>query len=281
MFGRGLILIAGLCACGPAWGWGQEGHSIVAEIAQRRLSPAAEEVEQLLGRGHSLASEASWADDIRDARPETYNWHFVDIPLEATRYDPRRDCRNDAQRGDCVVAELERLRSALRCAPTEALKREALRFAVHFVGDVHQPLHTVLEERGGNDIRVVVRIHELKCAPGCRTTRFRTNFHALWDQTLIAATTWSWGAYVRRLESGWLKSPEAQGAAAGGSPSQWAAQTHAAARTMWHMLAADRVVDDAYYAKALPVVDRQLGLAGLRLARFLNEAYASTTCPRS
>ncbi|MGH8737411.1 MAG: S1/P1 nuclease, partial [Burkholderiales bacterium] len=117
MLGRGLILIAGLCACGPAWAWGQEGHSIVAEIAQRRLSPAAaEEVEQLLGRGHSLASEASWADDIRDARPETYNWHFVDIPLEAKRYDPRRDCRSDAQRGDCVVAELERLRSALRCA---------------------------------------------------------------------------------------------------------------------------------------------------------------------
>ena len=277
---RALILVIGLCAWSQAWSWGPEGHSIVAEIAQRRLSaPAAAMVEQLLGRGHSLASEASWADDIRDARPETYKWHFVNIPLEATRYDPRRDCRYDAQGGDCVVAEIERLRSALRCAPTMALKREALRFAVHFVGDIHQPLHTVLDERGGNDIRVVVRIDELKCTPGCRTTRFRTNFHALWDQTLIAATTWSWGAYVRRLENGWLKSPEAQGAADGGSPAQWATQTHAVARTMWRMLAADRVVDDAYYARALPALDRQLGLAGIRLARFLNDAYASAACP--
>src|SRR5262245_39018333 len=72
-----------------ACAWGQEGHSIIAEIAQRRLSPqATAEVARLLGPNHSLASIASWADDIRDERPETYNWHFVDLPITDDHYDP-------------------------------------------------------------------------------------------------------------------------------------------------------------------------------------------------
>jgi hypothetical protein len=100
-----------------ALAWGQEGHSIVAEVAQRRLSPeAARMVERLLGRGHSLASVASWADDVRDMRPETSNWHFVDIPLAAPKYDAARDCKNDPKYGFCIVAELDRLRRELRCA---------------------------------------------------------------------------------------------------------------------------------------------------------------------
>src|SRR5437763_977680 len=73
--------------------WGPDGHAIVAEIAQRRLEPAAaREVVRLLGRGASLASISMWADDVRETRPETVNWHFVDIPAGATRYDAARDC---------------------------------------------------------------------------------------------------------------------------------------------------------------------------------------------
>src|SRR5262245_51929728 len=114
-----------------ALAWGPEGHSIIAELAQRRLSPAAAAaVGRLLGPGHSLASVASWADDVRDDRPETYNWHFVDLALSEDRYDADKHCHASAK-GDCVVAELERLKIELRCAPTDALKRDALRYAVH------------------------------------------------------------------------------------------------------------------------------------------------------
>src|SRR5215510_4681790 len=92
---RSLTLSVAL-ACvlvGTAAAWGPEGHSIVAEIAQRRLSPqGAGLVETLLGRGHSLASIASWPDDIRGERPETYNWHFVDIPTAVPTYSKERDC---------------------------------------------------------------------------------------------------------------------------------------------------------------------------------------------
>ena len=77
-----------LLPCATAWGWGQEGHSIIAEIAQRRLTPSAvAEVTRLLGHNHSLASVASWADDEKDIRPETSNWHFVDIPINSNSFD--------------------------------------------------------------------------------------------------------------------------------------------------------------------------------------------------
>jgi len=152
-------------------------------------------VARLLGANHSLASIASWADDIRDSRPETYNWHFVDLPINADHYDPATQCVADDKKGDCIIAELARLSGEVRCAPTDAQRRDALRFAVHFIGDIHQPLHTVLEAGGGNGIPVEVKMRgALMCKGGlCAVTTTRTNFHAAWDTTLIAKTTWDWG----------------------------------------------------------------------------------------
>ena len=81
------ICVAALAALMPlsqAWAWGQEGHSIVADIAQRALERACDGGgEQALERG-SLASVASWADDIRNYKKPTGNWHFVDIPIMPT-----------------------------------------------------------------------------------------------------------------------------------------------------------------------------------------------------
>jgi hypothetical protein len=265
-----------------SWAWGQEGHSIIAEIAQRRLLPrATAEIGRLLGPNHSLASVGSWADDVRDSRPETYRWHFVDIPIAEFHYDAAKHCAAEAG-GDCIVAELERLRNELRCAPTDNQKQEALKFAVHFVGDVHQPLHTVDEARGGNDIAVEVKLRgALRCREGpCPMLTQRSNFHRVWDTTLINRTTWNWGAYVDRLESGWLQSTDAQGNAASGTIVEWAESTHASAQTVWNLLPRNHVLDDGYYHAVQPILDRQLGLAGLRLARFLNEAYESNSCPR-
>jgi hypothetical protein len=276
------IAAAALALMTGAWSanalaWGQEGHSIIAEVAEHRLTPQAQaEVDRLLGPGRSLASISSWADDVRDQRPETYNWHFVDIPLAESKYDPARDCK-PTEKGDCIVAALERLTQDLRCGRTDDQKRDALRFIVHLVGDIHQPLHTVAEARGGNDIPVEVRMAGAKTCRGgpCPVHPSRSNFHAVWDGALIRATTWSWGAYVDRLETGWLSSPEAQ-ANADGTPATWGEETHRVARGVWDELSEQHLVDNAYYAKVLPVLDRQLGLAGLRLARYLNEAYGST-----
>jgi S1/P1 Nuclease len=266
--------------CGEALAWGQEGHSIVAEIAQRRLSPeAARAVEQLLGRGHSLASVASWADDVRDARPETFNWHFVDIPLAVRKYNAARDCAEDAKSGFCIVAELDALRNDVRCA-SGGDQVEALKFAVHFVGDIHQPLHTVHEAEGGNDIKVDLFMRGQVCGGTCEPGHIATNFHAAWDFGLIEKVVFDWGAYVDRLEDGWLKSPEAtRPGIDGGTFVDWAEETHALAPIVWNGRRADDVLDDRYLREVQPILDRQLGVAGLRLAKFLNEAFNSRDCP--
>jgi nuclease S1 len=267
---------------GQALAWGQEGHSIVAEIAQQRLSEKAAKTIQQLLKGRSLASVASWADDVRPERPETSNWHFVDIPLMFEKYSEARDCKANPQRGDCVVKELMRLRNELRCTAGES-RVEALKFAVHFVGDIHQPLHTVNDLHGGNELQIDLYMRGMTTCTDkatCQAVHTPMNFHAAWDEGLINKVVWNWGAYVNRLENGWLKSAEAsQPGIDGGTPEDWANETHAAARTVWHLRPTDDVLDDRYFRDVLPILDRQLGVAGLRLAKFLNDAYASEQCP--
>jgi len=267
-----------IAPCDRALAWGQEGHSIVAEIGQRRLSPpAAATVARALGRGTSLASIASWADDVREKRPETSRWHFVDIPIGESTYVLAKHCAPSPQ-GDCIIAALERLKTTLACTRSPAARREAVKFAVHFVGDIHQPLHTVEDAVGGNQIPVQVHLRGLVCSQACKAP-LASNFHAAWDSDLIHAVAWDWGAYVDRLEAGWLKSAEARRrATAGGTPLDWALQTHAAAQTVWKERPQDNMLGDDYFQKVLPVLDRQLGLGGLRLARFLNEAFAPGAC---
>jgi len=283
---RSIALAAALsCALvGPALAWGPDGHSIVAEIAQQRLSePAARLVEKLL-KGRSLASIASWADDHRATHPETANWHFVDIPLAVATYDAARDCQPDALNGDCIIAELVRVQKDLRCASREA-QEQALKFAVHLVGDIHQPLHTVKENKGGNEIAVDVYMRGLAACPRCLATHTPVNFHMAWDVTLIQRTVWDWGAYVTRLENGWLKTADARTEEPDANHAEidertfiaWAEESHKVAQTVWRGLSADDVLDDRYLNEVLPIMDRQLGIAGLRLARFLNQA-ASQPC---
>jgi S1/P1 nuclease len=80
----------------------------------------------------SLASVASWADDIKfTARPDTKSWHLVDIPVNDTTYDAGAECKTDS----CIIAALDDIKSQLACAPDDAGKRDALRFAVHFLGE--------------------------------------------------------------------------------------------------------------------------------------------------
>jgi hypothetical protein len=203
---RTLASLVAVCAAAVlpmenAYSWGQEGHSIVAEIAQHRLNPAATQaVTQLLGPNVSLASISSWADDVRGARPGTYNWHFVDIPGSQTDYVPARDCQPTSA-GDCIVNELMRLRTELRCGATDTIRREALKFAVHFVGDVHQPLHAIGDKKGGNAVPIHGAIHGQTCTGSCPIETDSANLHALWDSGLIHRTVWDWGAYVRRRQA--------------------------------------------------------------------------------
>ena len=275
-------VIATVLALAPlqqAFAWGQEGHSVVAEIAQRRLGPEpAAIVNRLLAKA-SMASIASWADDIRSSNRKTSRWHFADMPIAEDKFDRARDCELKPAEGDCIVAELERLRNDLRCAADDNAKNEALQFAVHFLGDAHQPLHTVDEKTGGNEVDVLIFMRGRTSDRG-KLALESGNLHSVWDDVLISKMEFAWGSMVARLENEWLKSDEAKTLGIdGGTPTAWVEETHKAAQKIWAMTPSNHVLDDDYLAKAKPIIDRQLGVAGLRLARFLNEAYGSNQCP--
>src|SRR5262245_61599707 len=116
MMGRAWRTLCGtavaLLAAGTADAWGPRGHAIVAELAQRQLTPVARAQVRRLLPNQSLASIASWADDIREERPETARWHYVRIPRDVQRYDPSRDCKI-LPAGDCAIAAIRRFTLAL------------------------------------------------------------------------------------------------------------------------------------------------------------------------
>jgi S1/P1 Nuclease len=257
------LLVALLAArtVNDASAWGTSGHSIVAEIAQRRLEPGVlRKIKELLGGEVSLASVASWADDVILARPDTVNWHFVNIPYEASNYDPARDCR-ETSRGDCVVEAIRRLRLTLMDVSKPKQERtEALMFLVHFVADVHQPLHCAERngDQGGNTVNVIFFGHPM-------------TLHMVWDVGILDKRSYDWGEHVRYLEAKWLREKNVASLEQG-TPADWAVESHQAAVAVAYQLPSDMVLGEEYYRRSMPTVDRQLALAGLRLARLLNDA---------
>jgi S1/P1 Nuclease len=251
-------------------GWGHEGHEIVASLAQTRLGENAKNgIRSLIGDA-SLASVAYWADEIRPDRDETYNWHFVDIPKDASGFSDERDCflPNSRHRGsatdhhNCVVDRIELFKKVLSDTNASRDDRiEALKFLVHFVGDLHQPFHAIGEAAGGNGI-AVTQFGSTECG------RHSCNLHGAWDTGLIEHTGMARDAYVAHLE----KLITDEHLIASGNPEDWANESHRDAQSAW--LRDGAQLDENYYQKEIKVVDRRLALAGLRLAAVLNEAFA-------
>ena len=160
-----------------AWAWGNEGHRIIADIAWDHLNDATlQELRPFLG-DNDLASISTWADDIRSERPETGPWHYVDIPPDSGGYEPK-DCPDD----NCVVAQINKFARILGDPEQPFTARsEALKFLVHFVGDLSQPFHAMADARGGNDIPVTVF-----GSPQCGD--YACNLHSVWDTELIRHT---------------------------------------------------------------------------------------------
>lgn len=255
---RGLFLavLISLVSATQVSAWGAAGHAIVAEIAQRRLRPEAlAAAKQLLGGERSLASVSSWADTIGMARPETRTWHFVNIPVGSGAYDPARDCKG----GQCVVAAIARQRLLLRdrAAPTAA-RAEALKFLIHLVADIHQPLHCA--ERDGD-----AGATTLPVVFGGEVT----NLHLVWDVKLIESVGFDWGALADRLQNLPTASDDQEG-----EPADWAWQCHRLAVSHAYPPGPGGVLTQEYRAAAVGVVERQLLRAAVRLARVLNDALA-------
>src|SRR5262245_21739366 len=116
--------------------------------------------------------------------------------------------------------------------------------------------------------------------PQCPITTTSENLSVVWNSTLINKTVWNWQSYVTRLENGWLKDHDVRGDGVDGDgPVQWAVQTHKVAQRIWKLTPESKKLDDNYYRAVLPLLDQQLGLASLRLTRFLEDALGSDNCP--
>jgi hypothetical protein len=260
-----LVLAVGIAPT-PCLAWGAEGHRIIAAIAANELTPAAKsQIEQLLGSGDASAAmmdASTWADEVRSQRPQTAPWHFVDIPVGSAGYDYLRDCIGQ----NCVVSQIDRVERALadkRVLP--AGRAEALRFLIHFVGDVHQPLHAAdSRDKGGNGTRVILEGR-------------RTNLHAVWDVDMVRALGRSPEEISAQLEREITPADIRMWQA--GSGLDWALESfRIASREIYGKLGgpggtdAPIILPPDYTASESAEVRQQLEKAGVRLAWVLNEA---------
>lgn len=241
--------------------WGRLGHSIVAEIAQRHLSPAAEaEVERLLAPEHtkSLADIASWPDEIRNDPTKAALWkqtsalHYVNFASGDCNYTPPRDCKD----GQCVVVGIDHYVTILGDRnQSDATRLEALKFVTHFLGDEHQPLHAgSRDDKGGNTYQV-------------QFNGKGTNLHSVWDSGLLKTRGLDYMAYANELDS--------RGEVALPDPippfdnayAQWAEESCMISRDIYPD---DHRIDQTYVDKELPVAELRLREAARRLAEVLN-----------
>lgn len=274
-----VFLLACWVGAGPAHAWGPGGHEIVARIADRYLTDKARGSVAKLLRQEKLydRSVANWADEIREGGeldrvyPRNFRWHFVDIPYESDRYDPRQQCKNQ----ECVIAQIERFRKTIGNTRLPKDERyDALKFLTHFVADLHQPLHCVEWNRdNGGSLRQVRFLGQ----------RGQSNLHRVWDSQIIN--------YILRddepeaLADELLDeiSPEQRQRWEQGTVVDWALEAHAVGvKSCYEGFSrefSDRAppvqITPQYVRKNQPVVRQQLARAGVRLAKTLNDAFAA------
>ena len=250
--------------------WGGDGHQIVCLIAEERLSPVSKAgIRELLHGQHiSDAVIASWADNVRRERPSTGPWHYVDIPIDAPAFDEGRD----GQQHNNVIDKINDFAKVLGDpkAPT-AERADALKFLVHFVGDIHQPLHCAERnhDKGGNG-RLVFFLDQPRAV----------NLHFVWDASILlhhkgATPTLAYALVLNSKISGeeadrWTK----------GTAENWANEGHDLARTVVYegvpAQGPPPKLDQVYVERATEVVDQQLEKGGVRLAAILNRCFTTS-----
>jgi hypothetical protein len=287
----------------------------VALIAEKHMSSHAREMANKLlqsapidttlvrfcsSQGLDLMEDsATWADDLRSSRPEASPWHYIDIPRDAPRGSPAEFC--PASSG-CVTSAIAHQIETLRDKTAEARTRaDALRFTIHFVGDLHQPLHCVSNnDEGGN----CVPIDFFGNAPVERNPQYETyapNLHGVWDYAIIQRlkgeqSVASWATALDEQFSARAGAWQKQGV----NIEDWAWEGHDLADSVVYpklpvaipvekpMLVKSCADDDhvstrllklheqvmqPYVDAVAPTINEQIAKAGVRLAMVLNQIW--------
>ncbi|KIX04575.1 uncharacterized protein Z518_05445 [Rhinocladiella mackenziei CBS 650.93] len=258
---RPLILLALLPLVA---GWGSLGHRTVAYLASMYFTPSSTRFTNFLLHGQDISEAALFPDKVRHMPQFAYSasWHYIDA-----QDDPPRQCginmTRDCLEEGCVVSAIANHTGRVADPSLPRFYRgQSLRFMIHFFGDVHQPLHTEAEERGGNDILVMFDGRH-------------TNLHSVWDTLIpnryagrddefLAAWEWARALYDDRP----LDECMTDAAECGLS---WASEANAYVCS--YVLAehvGGRDLGGDYYDGAIPIINDMIRKAGRRLAAWIN-----------
>lgn len=285
-------LVLGLALASGARAWGSLGHATIAYIAQNYLDDATATWAQGLLDDTSdsyLANIASWADDYRSTTAGKWSapLHFIDAednPPSDCNVDYDRDCGSTGCSVSAVANYTQRVGDGRL---TAANQQQALKFLVHFVGDITQPLHDESLDTGGNDITVTFDGYT------------DDNLHSDWDTyipeklvggyALSDAQTWA-DELIKDIDSGTYKSVKADWIdgddidEAVDSAMSWASDANALVCTvvMPDGVAALQKGDlyPTYYDSVIPTIELQIAKGGYRLANWLNMVYTSNVAKK-
>lgn len=307
---RTLLLF--LMMASPAFGWWCEGHEMVALIAEKHLSPAAMAAVTALLKSqpvdpsvkhfckdtpNDLMAEAStWADDAKKAE-QTGEWHYVDLPLGMKHGEVDPYCKpvspsvNGGPRGGCILSALRYNLNILHDdRESDAERAKALRYLIHLIGDLHQPLHsTANNDQGGNCVPIQF-FEDPKV----------TNLHSVWDGMMFQRALTAKNLTVTQMADALDAEYQKRGAGwtrHGTEFEKWLWESHTIAQNVTYGNLKPKIpveqpqqmpdckaeqlkdgalhlhVDEEYQRKAVPVLEEQVAKAGYRLAEVLNEVW--------
>jgi hypothetical protein len=239
--------------------WGGTGHKTVAKIAENHLTPNTKlNVQALLG-GESMTDVASWADGLRNDPnySKTSSWHYINTPLGLNYEEFSKTVK--AQGATNVYGALLKCEDDLKSTTTTfQQKTDALKFLIHFVGDMHQPMHVSrAEDKGGNSIQL-------------QFDGKGTNLHSLWDSGLINKK----GETFEQMAVGYDQATPAQIKQwQSTDPMQWAYESYQISTKLYAEAEKDNKPGDAYFQQYLPIVQQRIEMAGIRLAGILNDIF--------
>jgi hypothetical protein len=237
--------------------WGKTGHRIVGEIAERQLTDDVKEIIYDILDGESLSSVSTWADEMRSNpnwRPYD-KWHYVNLPLDLEYPDVDVPEEN-------VVTIIQRCVSILKSPMADKeMKKFYLKYLVHLVGDLHQPMHTGrYEDYGGSKIPIKFK--------GRKGSDVNTNLHVLWDSNLIDDFKMSFTEWSNHLENKYRKFEVKQS-----NVLEWTFESHWWARDIYKNTPPNSYLSYDYVYKYQPVLEKRLYQAGVRLGNLINDIF--------
>ncbi len=251
-----LISCLSLTYCFSSFGWGQKGHDTVAFIAENHLTPKTKSIVDSILGGKSMVYYANWADNACYTVPYSYTktWHYKNVDENQTY-----ESAPNIESGNIVTA-LNYLIGELTNPNSKEGQKVALILTVHFLGDIHQPMHLGrASDRGGNR-------HNIKFFNN------GTNLHKIWDSNLVEiAHKWSYSEWQNNLDR--LSPQEIDLIILGGTPDTWAKETYEIAKKVYKATPENTNVGFDYIANWTPVIEKQFLRGGLRLADLLNSVF--------